>query len=437
MKILFIGAILVSMSLPVSCAVMGLVAFFYFFTRLVTKRMSYSIGRGRIEAGEEQNILINEMINGIKQIKVFLAEERWRSRFYKATDSFFKLAKKDNMLVNAPFSALEVFALVSLSVFLILIKKISPASLASNLPLLGVFAYAFQRIMPSISLMTSMRMQILGQIAAFEVLHSVITGESASVKDGEKTVDSFSQRIEFRHVSFAYPGKKPVLKNITFSFEKNECTAIVGPSGSGKTTMVNLIIRLFDPTEGAVLVDGADLRDYKRGSWLSRIGFVSQDTFIFHASVQDNIAFGLEMAGMDEIREAAVMANAHDFIIKLPNGYDTIVGERGMKLSGGEQQRIAIARAILRKPQILIFDEATSALDNVSQALIQESINKIIKKHTVILIAHRLSTIGNANKIVVLDAGQVREMGTHQTLIRNKGVYWQLYNRDGELATAV
>jgi ABC-type multidrug transport system fused ATPase/permease subunit len=222
------------------------------------------------------------------------------------------------------------------------------------------------------------------------------------------------------------------LHNISVSFEKNKCIAIAGPSGSGKTTMVNLLIRLFDPTKGAILIDGIDLRNYKKSSWLNKIGFVSQDTFIFHASVRENIVFGLEGIGEDEIMAAAKIANAHDFILKLPNGYDTIVGEKGMKLSGGEQQRISIARAMLRNPQILIFDEATSALDNVSQSLIQGSINKIVKDHTVILIAHRLSTIVNADKIIVLDKGIVKESGNHNELIIKKGHYWKLYNNEQE-----
>jgi ABC-type multidrug transport system fused ATPase/permease subunit len=387
-----------------------------------------------MEATEQQNILINEMINGIKQIKVFLGEKLWISRFYEATGAYFKLAQKDTLWINMPISALEIFALTVLSVFLIFVKRFSPQSLILNLPLIGVFAYAFQRVMPSLSLITSLKMQIMGDLPVLETLRSIMNEEMSCMKDGDKIIASFDKNIEFRNVSFSYPNRAHALDNASVSFEKNRCIAIVGPSGSGKTTMVNLLIRLFDPTQGVILIDGIDIRDYKKSSWLNRIGFVSQDTFMFHSSVYDNIAFGVDSVDIEDVIAAAKTANAHDFILKLPNGYNTIVGEKGMKLSGGEQQRIAIARAMLRNPQILIFDEATSALDNTSQSLIQNAINGIVRDHTVILIAHRLSTIVNADKIIVLDGGIIRETGIHSELIAKKGYYWNLYNREAVYA---
>jgi len=433
LKILVLGVILFSMSFPVTCGVSIMAGIFYFFTKDISKKVSYSLGKGRMEAGESQNILINEMINGIKQIKVFLAENRWTSNFYKVMDKYFRLAKKDTLWINMPVNALEIFALVTLSVFLIVVRRFSPQNLASNLPLIAVFAYAFQRVMPSLSLIANLRMQIMGGLPIVETLYSVINEKMSYLTDGARIMASFNEKIEFSNVSFSYPGRNDALKNISISFEKNKCTAIAGQSGSGKTTMVNLLIRLFDPTQGAILIDGVDLKDYKRDSWLKRIGFVSQDTFIFHATVRDNIAFGLNAVSMEDIVSSAKTANAHDFISKLSQGYDTVVGERGMKLSGGEQQRIAIARAILRKPQILIFDEATSALDNVSQSLIQAAIQRIVKDHTVILIAHRLSTIVNADKIIVLDGGRIKEAGSHSELIARKEAYWQLYNTERDL----
>jgi ABC-type multidrug transport system fused ATPase/permease subunit len=436
MKILVISAILFSMSFSVTCGVIIVAGLFYFFTRSISTKISYFLGKGRMEAGQEQNILANEMINGIKQIKIFLAEKRWISGFYRAMDSYFRLAKRDTLWNNMPVSALEIFALTVLSIFLIFVRRFSPQNLVSNIPLLAVFGYAFQRVMPSLSLVTNLRMQIMGNLPVLETLRSVMDEKMTYLKDGTKVLDSFKEKIEFRNVSFSYPGRPEVLKNVSISFEKNKCIAIVGASGSGKTTMVNLLIRLFDPTEGNILVDNVELRDYKRDSWLGKIGFVSQDTFIFHASVHDNIAFGLDGASMEDIVKAARTANAHEFILGLPDSYDTIVGEKGMKLSGGEQQRIAIARAILRNPQILIFDEATSALDNVSQFLIQNAIQRIVKDHTVILIAHRLSTIVTADKIIVLDKGEVKEIGVHSELIAKRGFYWQLYNNEGELVLA-
>lgn len=432
LKIFIIGVLLFSMSFPVTCGVVIIGGIFYVFTKGISIKISYFLGQGRIEACEEQSIIINEMISGIKQIKIFLGENRWTSNFYKEVDKYFKLSKKDTLWINMPASALEIFALTVLSVFLIFVKRFYPQGLVSNLPIFGVFAYAFQRVMPSLSLITTLKMQLMGGLPVFEILHNAINEKTVRLKDGAKSMNLFNDKIEFRNVSFSYPDRPEVLRNISLSFEKNRCIAIAGASGSGKTTMINLLIRLFDPTKGAILVDGADLRDYRKNTWLNKIGLVSQDAFIFHASVYDNIVFGLNGYSKQDVIDAAKTANAHDFISKLPQGYETIVGERGMKLSGGEQQRISIARAMLRKPQILIFDEATSALDNISQSLIQNAIQRIVKDHTVILIAHRLSTIVNADKIVVLDDGIIKETGKHSELIAKNGFYWKLYNNKEE-----
>ena len=437
LKICVIGVILFSMSLPISLGLVAVGGLFYFLTGEVSKKISYLLGKGRMEAAQDQNILINEMINGIKQIKIFLGEKRWIREFYRAVNRYFKFTRKDTLWLNMPSSVLEVFALVALSIFLIVIRKFFPDSLTSNIPLLAVFAYAFQRVMPSLSLIINLRMQIMSNLPILETLYSVVNEKMFYLEDGNKVMDSFDDKIEFNNVSFSYPGRSEVFKDISVSFEKNKCIAMVGASGSGKTTMVNLLIRLLDPTKGSILVDGINLKDYKKDSWLNKIGFVSQDTFIFHASVRENIAFGLDNVGMEDIVKAAKTANAHEFISTLSEGYDTIVGEKGMKLSGGEQQRIAIARAILRNPQILIFDEATSALDNISQSLIQDAIQRIVKEHTVILIAHRLSTIVNADKVIVLDSGEVKETGKHNELIKKKGYYWRLYNNEEKEAIHV
>ncbi|MFC1621024.1 ABC transporter ATP-binding protein [Candidatus Omnitrophota bacterium] len=437
LKIIIISALLFSMSFPVTCIVVFIAGVFYLITRQISRKISYFLGKGRMEESQQQNILINEMINGIKQIKIFLAENKWTSSFYKAINNYFRLAKKDSLWINMPISVLETLAMTSLCVFLIFMRRFSPDNLLSNLPLIAVFAYAFQRVMPSLSMITNLRMQIMGGLPVLEILYSVLNEKMSYLKDGDKILDSFNEKIELRDVSFSYPGRPEALRGMSISFEKNKCTAIAGPSGSGKTTLVNLLIRLFDPTQGTIFVDNIDIKDYKKDSWLSKIGFVSQDTFIFHASVRDNIAFGLDEADMNQIVKAAQIANAHDFIINLPDGYDTIVGERGMKLSGGEQQRIAIARAVLRNPQILIFDEATSALDNVSQSLIQAAIQKIVKEHTVILIAHRLSTIVNADKIIVLDKGIIKETGSHLELVAKKGYYSRLYHNEKEFISVV
>jgi ABC-type multidrug transport system fused ATPase/permease subunit len=210
---------------------------------------------------------------------------------------------------------------------------------------------------------------------------------------------------------------------------KGETIAIVGPSGAGKSTLMDLLVRLYDPTHGNIKVDKIGLKDIKIDTWRNKIGYVSQDPFIFHATIDENISFAENKYSEEEIIAAARNANAHEFICEFPDGYQTVVGDKGMKLSGGQKQRITIARAIIRKPELIIFDEATSSLDTISENLVQKAIDEISKKYTVIIIAHRLSTIQNADRIIVLDNKRIAEEGKHSELLSFKGVYWALYNQ--------
>jgi len=244
--------------------------------------------------------------------------------------------------------------------------------------------------------------------------------------EGDREMDSFQESIAFKAVSFAYPNREPLFKDVSLEFEKGKVTAIVGASGSGKTTIVNLILGLFEPTRGSITIDGMSLKEFKQESWLGKIGFVSQEPFTFHSTIADNIRFGRNGHSTESLVEAAKIANAHGFISELPQGYDTEVGERGMKLSGGQQQRLAIARAVLAGPEILVFDEATSSLDSISEKLVQEAIDKVSSNRTAIIIAHRLSTVRNADKIIVLAGGEMVEEGTHQELLSKNGHYARL-----------
>ena len=219
-----------------------------------------------------------------------------------------------------------------------------------------------------------------------------------------------------------------LLKGITFSIKKREVTAIVGPSGAGKSTIVNLLLRLYEVNKGRIAIDRVDLREMTAESYLSKIGYVSQETFIFNGTIGDNIRFGLDHVSPEEIIEAAKVANAHEFILSSEKKYETVVGDAGIKLSGGQRQRIAIARAMLRKPEIIILDEATSSLDNISERAVQEAIYKISQHTTVLIIAHRLSTIQKADKIIVLDQGRIVEDGTHGELLQKGKAYFQMYH---------
>ena len=235
-------------------------------------------------------------------------------------------------------------------------------------------------------------------------------------------------RIRFEHVTFGYDPAEPVLRDIDFEARAGEVIALVGPSGGGKTTMVDLLARFYDPTEGRITIDGVDLRDFSTRSLRSRFGIVTQETVLFHDTVRANIAYGLPDATQEQIERAARAAYAADFIAQLPEGYDTVLGERGTRLSGGQRQRIAIARAILRDPPILVFDEATSALDSESEKLVQLAIGELLHGRTVFVIAHRLSTVRDADRILVLKNGHIVESGRHAELVERDGTYRQLYD---------
>jgi len=425
-KILVLAVILFSLAIKMSLAVISFCVLYYFLTRFIARNISYNLGRGRIEAGEEQNVLIAEMFIGIRQIKLFNSEARWVNKFFAAMKKYFSLAVKDSIWLAVPKHSLDFVFMAGFGVILIVVKLSNPEGLYTMLPVLGAFAYSFLRIMPSLNQLSTNWMQLMGVLPNLETLYLILTSHTQKIQDGKSEVKDFRESIRFDNVTFFYPGREQVLENFTVDFKKGKQTAIVGPSGAGKTTIVDLIIRLFDPSQGKILVDGVDLRELKIKSWLKRIGYVSQDTFIFNATLAENIAFGFE-AGREDIVRAAKEANAHEFIAQFPQGYETIVGDRGMKLSGGQRQRIAIARALIRKPEILILDEATSSLDTVSEAQVQEAINNITKNHTVIIIAHRLSTVRYADHIFVLDQGKIVESGDHEQLLALNGKYRQYY----------
>jgi subfamily B ATP-binding cassette protein MsbA len=233
--------------------------------------------------------------------------------------------------------------------------------------------------------------------------------------------------IEFDHVNFEYNDGAKVVDDVSFQIQQGQTVALVGPSGAGKSTLIKLLLRFFDPKSGTIRVDGNDIRDLDLKALLQQIALVPQETLLFGGTVKDNILYGRLEATDEEVIEAAKSANAHNFIAKMENGYDTVVGEKGVKLSGGERQRVAIARALLKDPCVLVLDEATSSLDNESESLIQEAMERLMVNRTTFIIAHRLSTIHNSDLIIVLDHGKVVETGKHEELMQNQGLYHKLY----------
>jgi len=250
---------------------------------------------------------------------------------------------------------------------------------------------------------------------------------------GGKLFKGLENEIKFHRVWLQYsPDQEPALKDVSFDIEKGKVTALVGGSGAGKSSIADLLVGLYEPTQGEVLVDGINLNEYSMSSWRSRLGVVSQDTFIFNESILENIRYGKLDATEAEVRESAVAAQADQFIQNLPNGYHTVVGERGYRLSGGQRQRLALARSILKQPEILILDEATSALDSHSEHLVQEALREFQRDRTVLVIAHRLSTIVNADQIIVLENGEVVERGSHEALLKRKGKYLEYWRLQSE-----
>jgi ABC-type multidrug transport system fused ATPase/permease subunit len=265
-------------------------------------------------------------------------------------------------------------------------------------------------------------------MAAIVRVFNILDTEPA-IKASPSTIElsSFNDSIEFKGVYFAYRKSDFVLKDVNITLSKGKVLAIVGLSGAGKTTFVNLLPRFHDPQKGAVLIDGRDIRGFKLDSLRRNIGIVTQETILFNDTVRNNIAFGVPGAVMEDIERVAKAANAHDFIMGMPQGYDTFIGDRGIKISGGEKQRIAIARALFKDPPVLILDEATSQLDSQSERLVQEAIDRLMENRTVFVIAHRLSTVEHADRIIVFEKGRIVESGTHRELIEINGVYRRLY----------
>ena len=294
--------------------------------------------------------------------------------------------------------------------------------------IMGAISSMYTPIRRSITRFNEISVDIPSVGRVFEILE-----EEPKIIDNENKIlfQYFSDNITFENVDFKYKDSdEKILKNINFTVKKGETMAFVGNSGGGKSTLVNLIPRFFDVSNGAIKIDGVNIKDYDVKSLRKNIGIVPQETFLFSGTILQNIKYGKRDATFDEIKEAAKKANAHDFIENLEEGYNTEIGERGVKLSGGQKQRIAIARAILENPQILILDEATSALDNESEKLVQDALEKLMGNKTTFVIAHRLTTIENSDKIVVLQQGEIKEIGTHTELLEKNGLYRSLYNKN-------
>lgn len=397
-------------------------------------------GRRLQERIADLTAVVTETISGIRLVKTFAAEEYEKAKFERYNREYYRTIFRFETM-SALSSPLTEYLGAAVGVLIIWIAKdyIAGADAISPERFFVFLAAAFSMIQP-LNGLASVNSTVQQGLAASERIFGLLDrSPEITDKAGAVEVMGFERSIKFDRVDFAYgpdpapEGKdiieqEPVLKGIELEIKRGEMLALVGPSGAGKSTLVDMIPRFYDPVKGSVLLDGKDLRDLDSKSLRRLMGIVGQETILFHDTIFSNIAYGKRDATQQQVEEAARAANAHDFISQMPEGYQTVIGERGVRLSGGERQRISIARAILKNPPILIFDEATSALDAQSEALVQQAIDNLMANRTAIVIAHRLSTVQKADRIVVLERGRIVETGKHQELLDRKGLYWKLHN---------
>jgi subfamily B ATP-binding cassette protein MsbA len=386
-----------------------------------------ALGRKHQQANIYLSNLTLETFTGIKTIRAFGKESYEEQRYYQASkkscDSSINLAKQSVMI--EPISE-------GLSVAILMCVMLVAFYTQVTLPVLITFIFMLYRLQPQVQKLNSNLTQVIALSNYVKSVFLLLEREDKPyVISGNVNFHELRKGITFNAVNFLYPSQnKPALENISLFIPKGKTTALVGYSGAGKSTIINLIFRLYDVTSGEIYIDNYLIKELDLATWRSNMALVSQDVHIFSSTVRENIAYGRPDATETEIIAAAKQAHAHEFICELAQGYDTFVGDRGIKLSGGQRQRISIARAILCNPEILILDEATNALDNISEKLIQDAINLLSQNRTVIVIAHRLSTIKDADQIIVLKQGKVEEQGSFSDLMERKAVFHKLYQLD-------
>lgn len=402
---------------------------FYILTVYVFFGRLRKLTRERSQALAEVQGFLHERVQGISVVKSFAIEDNEAKNFDKKNTNFLTRALKHTRWNAYSFAAINTVTdigpiiVIGVGAYLAISGSITVGTLAAFVGYLELLFGPLRRLVASFTTLTQ-------SFASMDRVFQLID-EDYDIKNGvgAQPIEIKQGRIDIDHVSFQYnDNEAPILKDINLSIEKGETVAFVGMSGGGKSTLINLIPRFYDVTSGQILIDGHNIKDFLTGSLRNQIGLVQQDNILFSDTVKENILLGRPTATDEEVVEAAKMANAHDFIMNLPQGYDTKVGERGVKLSGGQKQRLSIARIFLNNPPILILDEATSALDLESESIIQEALDVLSKDRTTLIVAHRLSTITHADKIVVIENGHIVETGTHRELIAKQGAYEHLYS---------
>lgn len=426
----FIGSflILAGINLKMALAAFAVTPFMFVFALVYNRKLNraYKKNRARIA---DINAQIEDSLAGVRAVRSFGNEEVEMEKFDEGNQAFLE-SKKSSYFCMATYQSMMKFFTTLITVVVLVTGAFLLTSGELEIVDLVTFLLYINTFTDPIKVLITFTEQLQNGLSGFERFLEILDIEP-DIVDAADAVDAgtLQGNIEFRDVSFRYQNTdEDVLAHINLKVEEGEYIALVGSSGAGKSTLCSLIPRFYDVTGGAVCIDGTDIRKMTIKSLRRNIGVVQQDVYLFYGTVMDNIRYGKPDATEEEVIEAAKQANAHDFIMSLPDGYNTDIGQRGVKLSGGQKQRLSIARVFLKNPSILIFDEATSALDNESERIVQESLEKLAKDRTTFVIAHRLSTIHNAKKILVLTENGIEEQGTHAELLKKEGIYAHLYN---------
>ena len=404
--------------------ILGIHAVVFVSTTIFRRRNRANFRKQWVKADELSSNL-QDVISGMRIVKSFGKEQKEIDKFTRIANEYAALSRKNESFWVSIIPILwflmgsGVYVAVYFGGIDVLNGDMSPGTL------LQYYTYCGYLLEP-LSSMVNLPRTLAQTMNSLNRIYDVLD-EEPKIIDSEKSMDvQIHGDFTFENISFGYELYEPVLEDVSFEVKAGEMIGLVGASGVGKSTLINLIMRLYDVNQGKILIDGVDIRNIKTDSLHSQIGVVLQETFLFSGTILDNIRFAKQNATIAEVLQAAKAANAHDFICKMPDGYNTYVGEQGANLSGGERQRIAIARAILNDPRILILDEATSALDTENEFVIQMALERLIKGRTTFAIAHRLSTLRNADRLVVIDQHGIAEIGTHNELLEKKGIYYGL-----------
>ena len=427
-KIIGALCILLSIDKKLALAAFALVPFMIVYAYFFNKKMkqTFRINRKKIAAINEQ---IEDNLSGIRVVKSFANEQLENEKFEIGNKAFLE-AKKNNYKYMGGYNAGLIGFNTMINLVVIVAGGIMFTKNMVNVTDFVTFLLYINIFTDPVKTLIDFTEQFQNGYSGYERFRQILDMEpEIKDKEGAKELTNVVGNIKFYDVSFRYnDNDHRVLKHINLEIPAGSYIALVGSSGAGKTTLCNLIPRFYDVTKGSISIDDEDIRNVKLKSLRNNIGMVQQDVYLFAGTIYENIKYGKPTATKEEVIAAAKEANAYDFIMSLPNGFDTDIGQRGIKLSGGQKQRLSIARVFLKNPPILIFDEATSALDNESEKVVQESMEKLAKNRTTLVIAHRLSTIRNAEKILVLTENGIEEQGTHNELINKKGIYYDLYN---------